>query len=133
MIYNPIIIENINFGFIIRNNIKSQATEFITPPNLPLQFAYMNFNKGFTIKSHIHNVFSREITNTNEVIIVKKGKIVVNFFNYEQNKVHFEELKAGDIIFLQDGGHSFEFLEDTELYEVKNGPYFGPDIDKIKF
>lgn len=133
MLYRQIVIDNISFGFIIRKNSESGKTSFITDQSLPLQFAYMNFNKGDHIKPHIHNQFSREILTTNEVIIVKNGSVVVNFFDFNKNKVGFETLLEGDIIFLQEGGHSFDFLENTELFEVKNGPYFGQDMDKSKF
>ncbi len=31
-------------------------------------------------------------------------------------------LKVGDVFILQNGGHGFHFLEDSEFIEVKNGP-----------
>ena len=133
MLYRQIVIDNISFGFIIRKNAEPSNTSFITDQSLPLQFAYMNFSKGDHIKPHIHNQFSREIFKTNEVIIVKNGSLVVNFFDLNKNKVGSEALFEGDIIFLEEGGHSFDFLENTELFEVKNGPYFGQEMDKSKF
>ena len=36
-------------------------------------------------------------------------------------------LKSGDVILLVSGGHDFEMLEDTEMIEVKQGPYAGED------
>ena len=38
-------------------------------------------------------------------------------------------LNAGDVILLAAGGHGFEMLEDSEIIEVKQGPYAG-DQDK---
>ena len=38
----------------------------------------------------------------------------------------------GDIILLVSGGHDFLMLEDTEMIEVKQGPYAGDD-DKERF
>jgi len=32
---------------------------------------------------------------------------------------------------LLSGGHGFEFLEDTKMIEIKQGPYAGRDNDKI--
>ena len=41
------------------------------------------------------------------------------------------ELGAGDCVVVFKAGHGFEVLEDnTILYEFKNGPYFGVEIDK---
>jgi len=126
-------VEGINFGFIIYKNYESTKTSFLTQQELPLQFAFMNFKKGKHIKAHIHNKYSREIFDTNEIIIIKKGSLEVSFFNFAKKIVHSEVLNEGDIIFLQEGGHSFEMIEDCEFFEVKNGPYFSPEIDKIKF
>jgi hypothetical protein len=126
-------IENINFGFIVYKNFECNKTHFITKHELPLQFAFMNFKKGSEIKAHIHNKYSREIFETNEVLIIKKGSLKVNFFNSKRILLHTEVLNDGDLIFLQEGGHSFEILEDCEFFEIKNGPYFNPEIDKIKF
>ena len=41
------------------------------------------------------------------------------------------ELEAGDIIFLCQGGHGFDALEDLEMIEVKQGPYSGRASDKV--
>ena len=41
-------------------------------------------------------------------------------------------LKTGDIILLAQGGHGFEFLEESEIIEVKQGPYAG-ELDKKRF
>ena len=41
-------------------------------------------------------------------------------------------LVAGDVVLLARGGHGFEMLEDSELIEVKQGPYAG-DKDKTRF
>ena len=41
-------------------------------------------------------------------------------------------LKTGDVILLVSGGHDFEMLEDTDMVEVKQGPYSGVE-DKARF
>ena len=41
-------------------------------------------------------------------------------------------LKTGDVILLADGGHGFEMIEETEMIEVKQGPYLEEE-DKIRF
>ena len=42
------------------------------------------------------------------------------------------ELESGDVILLASGGHGFVCLEETEMYEVKQGPYAG-EMDKTRF
>jgi hypothetical protein len=39
-------------------------------------------------------------------------------------------LNSGDTILLASGGHGFEMLEDTEMLEIKQGPYSGVTNDK---
>jgi hypothetical protein len=41
-------------------------------------------------------------------------------------------LEAGDVILLASGGHGFEMIEDSEIIEVKQGPYAG-EMDKTRF
>ena len=41
-------------------------------------------------------------------------------------------LHAGDVILLADGGHGFKMLEQSEIIEVKQGPYCG-ERDKVRF
>lgn len=128
-----IIVDGINFGFIISKDFKSDRTSFFTRNELPLQLAFMNLGKGSQIKSHIHNIYRREIFETNEVLIIRRGSLRVFFFNFNRDCVHSEVLKEGDVIFLQEGGHAFEMIENCEFFEVKNGPYINPEVDKIKF
>jgi hypothetical protein len=48
--------------------------------------------------------------------------------NYLESRV----LNQGDVVLLAYGGHGFEMLEDSEMIEVKQGPYAG-EMDKIRF
>ena len=41
-------------------------------------------------------------------------------------------MKPGDFLLLVSGGHSFEFIEKSEIIEVKQGPYVG-NLDKERF
>ena len=81
---------------------------------------------------HIHNSVLREVHFTNEVLFIKSGKVRVDFYN--NNKTFIEEsvLNKGDVILLASGGHGFQMLEDSEIIEVKQGPYAG-DNDKTRF
>ena len=41
-------------------------------------------------------------------------------------------LEKGDIILLSKGGHGFEIIEESEIIEVKQGPY-DKELDKERF
>lgn len=119
-------------AIIIPNGYYSEGTKFFTPGSFSQQLAFISRKAGEVINAHVHNIVKREVHLTHEVLVIKKGKIKVNFYNSDQKFFDSRVLNTGDIILLSGGGHGFEFLEDTEMVEVKQGPYFGKK-DKTKF
>ena len=92
----------------------------------------MNRPKGYEIPPHIHNKVVRNVEFTNEVLLIKSGKVRVDF--YDENKTYFQSeiLNKGDVILLVKGGHGFEMIEKSEIIEIKQGPYVD-DKDKTRF
>lgn len=119
-------------AIIIRSEYRKEGIEFFTPGDFSQQLAYMNRPAGYTIAPHIHNKVQREVFTTQEVLFVKRGKVRIDFYDEARKKCGSRTLEAGDIILLASGGHGFEMLEDTEIVEVKQGPYLG-NQDKIRF
>lgn len=119
-------------AMIIRNDFVEPGISFFTPDSFSQQLAYMNHPAGKTIQRHYHNEVRREVHYTQEVLIIKRGKLKVNFYDKEQAYLESKILSKGDIILLSDGGHGFEVLEDLEMFEVKQGPYAG-EGDKTRF
>jgi mannose-6-phosphate isomerase-like protein (cupin superfamily) len=93
---------------------------------------YMNRPKGYSIAPHRHNLVERKVSLTQEVLYVKSGKVRVDFYNDEQLYLESRVLEKGDVILLAAGGHGFEMLDDSEMIEVKQGPYCGEE-DKVRF
>lgn len=119
-------------AIIIRNNHKADGIEFLTPNDYSQQLAYMNHPAGKKIDAHIHNEVHRSIRYTQEVLVIKKGKLRIDFYDAGKRYLESRILEAGDIILLVSGGHGFEVLEDIEMVEIKQGPYAG-DADKVRF
>ncbi len=119
-------------GIIIRANYNKEGIAFFTPDDFSQQLGYMNRPNGYVIPPHVHNVVERKVDLTQEVLLVKSGKVRVDF--YDDDKVYIESriVATGDIILLAAGGHGFEMLEQSEIIEVKQGPYCG-EMDKIRF
>lgn len=117
---------------IIRASYKSDGIEFFTPGDFSQQLGYMNRQKGYVIAPHRHNLVERKVTLTQEVLYIKRGKVRVDF--YDDNQVYLESrvVTTGDVILLAAGGHGFEMLEDSEMIEIKQGPYCG-EQDKVRF
>ena len=120
------------YAIIIRSDYVSDGIKFFTPDRFSQQLGYMNRPKGYKIKPHIHNIVKREVKQTQEVLIIKSGYIKVNFYDKKQIYLKSVFLNKGDIILLAEGGHGFEMLENSEIIEVKQGPYIG-EADKKRF
>ena len=119
-------------SIIIRTNYKSEGIEFFTPDDFSQQMAYMNRPANYAIPPHVHNAVKREVQFTKEVLFIKSGRVRIDF--YDDNKIYLESriLDQGDVILLAFGGHGFVMLEESEIIEVKQGPYAG-DADKTRF
>ncbi len=117
---------------IIRADYCQPGIAFFTPNDLSQQLAYMNRPKGYVIQAHLHKPVPRQVMHTQETLFVRKGLVRVNFYDEDRARIHSRTLRTGDVILLVAGGHDFEMLEDTEMIEVKQGPYAGEE-DKERF
>jgi len=120
-------------AIIVRSNYTSGNVVFFSPPDFSQQLGYLPHKKGSIIKSHIHKQVDRKIILTQEVLFIKKGRILVNLYTEDKKYITSRELSTGDVVFLCSGGHGFKMLEDTEMIEVKQGPYSGKEGDKELF
>lgn len=119
-------------AIIIDGKYHAPGISFFTPDDLSQQVAYMNHPKGHEILPHVHNKVTREVHYTQEVLIIKTGKLRVDFYTNEKEYIESRVLSSGDIIVLVSGGHGFTVLENVEMYEIKQGPYTG-EGDKTRF
>lgn len=110
---------------IIRAGYARQGVTFVTPDEYSQQLGYMNRPAGYRIPAHIHNAMPRAVVFTREVLFIRSGRLRVDFYGDDQQYIESRILNAGDVILLASGGHGFEMLEDTEMIEVKQGPYAG--------
>ncbi len=119
-------------AILLRVDHKKEGIQFFTPNDFSQQLAYMYRPRNYMIPPHVHNAVSREILFTKEVLFIKSGKIRIDFYDDEQNYLESRLLFQGDVILLAYGGHGFQMLEDSEIIEVKQGPYAG-EADKVRF
>ncbi|MGF7078028.1 hypothetical protein [Mucilaginibacter sp. UYCu711] len=119
-------------ALIIRSSFSKQGIEFFTPQDFSQQLGYMNRPAGYVINPHVHRLVERKVTLTQEVLYIKSGKVKVDFYDDHRNYLESRVIEEGDVILLAAGGHGFEMLENSEMIEVKQGPYCG-DEDKIIF
>lgn len=119
-------------AIILRYNYFQKGIKFFTSKKFSQQLGYMNRPSGYKISPHLHNKVKRNVEYTNEVLLIKSGKVRVDFYN--DNKVYLKSkiLNKGDVILLVRGGHGFEMLKQSEMIEVKQGPYIDNN-DKTLF
>lgn len=130
-------IENINnagqtLAILLRESYRDEGIKFFTSDDFTQQLAYMNRPLGHIIAPHIHNSVPRQVEFTKEVLFIKSGKVRIDFYDNDQNYLESRILCKGDVILLAHGGHGFEMLEESEIIEVKQGPYAG-ELDKTRF
>ena len=111
---------------------KKRGITFFTPNESTQQFGYMKHKKKHIIKPHLHKKRITKISYTTEVILLLKGILRVDFYNYKKNYLFSKILKKNNIIMLVHGGHGFKVLKEVEMLEIKQGPY-SRIKDKIKF
>lgn len=119
-------------ALLVSREFKSDGLSFFTKTDMPLQLGYMNHPQGHRIIPHVHNVVERQLSQTQEVLIVRSGRTRIDLYDRDKVYVCSRELAAGDIILLANGGHGLEMIEPTEIVEVKNGPY-DEKKDKTRF
>jgi len=119
-------------ALIVRSEFTSDGIKFFTPDTYSQQLGYMKRPAGYIIPPHVHNPVRREVQYTKEVLIIRRGVVRVDFYSEDKTYLESTVLRAGDIILLAFGGHGFEILEESEIVEIKQGPYAG-EQDKTRF
>ena len=92
----------------------------------------MKHPAGKIIDPHVHNPITRQVHYTQEVLLIRKGSLRVDFYKEDREYLTSRILHGGDVILLIKGGHGFVVEEDVEMFEIKQGPYAG-DADKTRF
>ena len=117
-------------AIIVRNEFRPDGIQFVTPDDYSQQLGYMRRPAGYVIQPHIHLQVDRQASFTQEVLYMRKGRVRVDFYREDESYVDSREISTGDVVLLSTGGHGFEMLEESELIEVKQGPYLD---DKRRF
>lgn len=108
-----------------------EGLSFFSKDNEFIQVGSWKYGKGKELLAHIHNKVQRKISRTQEVIYVVKGKVEASIYTLDKIFVQKLIINRGDFLILLNCGHGYKILEDnTQVLEVKNGPYLGPNIDR---
>ena len=120
-------------AIILRASFRAEGIHFLTPDSFSQQLGYMKRPSGYAIAPHDHNPVPRTIEWTQEVLFIKNGRVRLDLYAPESREyLESRILEAGDVVLLAHGGHGLVMLEESEIIEVKQGPYAG-EADKERF
>lgn len=89
----------------------------------PLQLLTLKHPKGAQVKAHTHTPTERVTTHLQECLVVVKGALQIALYGSGTKPVQEVRVNAGEAFVFMSGGHSVTFLEDAEVFEIKNGPF----------
>lgn len=122
------------FGIIYRPEDWKPGLDFLSDPQDFIQVGTWWYPEGKQLQAHRHVENPRSSNLTQELVYVVHGRLRIDYYDDGKHLVRSEEIRAGDMAIILEGGHGYEILEDdTKVIEVKNGPFVSVEKDKVKF
>jgi hypothetical protein len=119
------------YAEIIWASTSVAQTTFYSPAESSFQFGLLAHEAGFVEPPHFHRPFQRQIDDLQQMFVVQRGVVAVELFSDDGRPLREIVLKAGDAIVLIHGVHAIRVLEDMQCITVKQGPFLGPENDKV--
>lgn len=119
------------YAEIIWSGTEVKETKFFSPAESSFQFGLLAHEAGFVEAPHYHKPVARTINDLQQMFVVQRGVVAVDFFDEQGRRFREVVLRAGDGIVLIHGTHSVRVLEDMQCISVKQGPFLGAENDKI--
>jgi hypothetical protein len=94
-----------------------------------LQVSAMSLKQGRRVNPHKHLPTLRSTAGTQECWVVFSGLVEVQLFDINDTAIDTFVLEAGECMTTYRGGHTLEVLDDAVIVEIKNGPYYGAQLD----
>ena len=88
------------FAVIVSHGYERPGVSFFTPGELSQQLGYMHHPAGHAIEPHVHNPVAREVTLTQETLIIRKGVLRVDFYDDDTSYLASRIVSAGDVVLL---------------------------------
>ena len=102
----------------------------IVPANEFIQCAAISLYGGQTFKPHKHIEYQKVTTMAQESWCVVSGQIKAILYDLDDTILTEVILNQGDISVTLKGGHNYECITHSIVYEYKTGPYLGQQFDK---
>jgi len=115
----------ITYAIVITAEPIEYGINFVTLPDMNLQLGVMRYPAGKEIAKHRHLEHERSFKATQEVLFVQRGLIDIGIYNEDGRYLASVFLQTGDVLKLVRGSHSLIWERDSQVVEVKSGPYMG--------
>ena len=119
------------YAEIIWADARVEKTTFFSPPESSFQFGLLAHGAGYQEEPHFHRTVQREIDDLQQMFVVQRGVVDVQLFSDDNRLFREVRLHPGDAIVLVHGSHAIKVVEDFQALSVKQGPFFGDEVDKV--
>lgn len=119
------------YAEIIRAGTDVETSTFFSPSSSSFQFGLLAHDAGFVEAAHYHPKITRTIEDVQQMFVVQRGVVAVDFFTDQGTKFDEVVLRSGDAILLVSGIHAVRVLEAMQCVSVKQGPFLGAENDKV--
>ena len=107
----------------------SSGSTPMTEDDGALQVLTLKHAKGESVAPHYHRDTKRVTQTLQECLVVLKGRICVDIFDRKKQPARRVLVRAGESYIVLAGTIGVRYLADSEVIEVKNGPFKN---DKVK-
>jgi hypothetical protein len=121
----------VRYAEIIWANTEIAQTRFFSPDHSSFQFGLLAHKAGFVEPPHYHKSVQRVVEDLQQMFVVQRGVVAVEFYDESGKRLREVILRAGDGILLIHGTHAIRVIEDMQCISVKQGPFLGPENDKV--
>jgi hypothetical protein len=124
--------EGVTYAEVIRADVRVEKTRFFSPPESSFQFGLLAHEAGYREPAHYHKSFERRIDDLQQMFVVQRGVVDVELYTDGGRLFRVLTLHAGDAIVLIRGVHAIHVREDFQALSVKQGPFYGDEVDKVE-
>lgn len=110
----------------------ADGVQFFTDNDNPFQVGVHKRRENTKLTPHVHIIKKPLVINKiQELLLVQDGKVRVTLYTKDGYVIGRKVLTSGEGILLLDEGHGVDFLQNSQIFEVKQGPYQGTVHAKI--
>lgn len=121
----------VTYAEIIWAETEVSRSRFFSAPESSFQFGLLAHEAGYVEEPHYHRPFERVIRDLQQMFVMQRGVVDVQLYDDDGVLLREIRLGAGDAIVLVHGVHAIKVVEDFQALSVKQGPFYGDEVDKV--